>query len=105
VARTDYLSMCKRLGIVPAPSAREWATAFGEFWKALTPMVYWNERVVEYWYPDPPANPSPLWTPEKMREALGKERENCAKGKHWLGLNPDLSPSTRCAWDFCDHGK
>lgn len=105
MARADHLAMCKRLGIVPAPSPREWSTAFGEFWKALGPMAYWNERVGEYWYPDPPADPGPIWTPEKMKAALDKERANCAKGKHWLGLRPDLTPETRCAWDFCDYGK
>lgn len=34
-----------------------------------------------------------------------RARKDCAAGKHWLGLNPDLTSATRCAWDFCNYGK
>lgn len=49
MARSDMLTMCDRLGIVPGPSYREWATSFGQFWLAFGPIVYWNERAKEYW--------------------------------------------------------
>ena len=47
----------------------------------------------------------PMWTREKVQAALEKEKANCAKGEHWTGLNADLTPATRCAWDFCEYGK
>lgn len=54
---------------------------------------------------EPKAPEEPMWTREKVQAALEKEKANCAKGKHWLGLNADLSPATACAWDFCSYGK
>lgn len=48
---------------------------------------------------------APFTPPFTPPITIEKAKASCAKGKHWLGTNPDLTPATRCAFDFCDFGK
>ena len=50
MSRADYLAMCARVGIPPAPSEREWWTAFALFWESFGVLVYWDRRAREYWW-------------------------------------------------------
>lgn len=38
---------------------------------------------------------------QKAAAALEQAKKDCAKGKHWFGVDADLKPHSHCAWSFC----
>lgn len=50
--------------------------------------------------PEPSASDKQSYE-QKAAAALEQAKKDCAKGKHWFGVDADLKPHSHCAWSFC----